>query len=883
MADLIKITELTKNYDISSRTLRYYEQVGLLESIRLPYEKYRFYDEVNVIKLQQILVLRKMQLPIKDIITIYESQNMTVLVQSFVNRINTIDTEIEALTELKSLINDFLQAMMDNGITHISALPLVYEKMEYLLLTKEKRKKITMERLTNISEKITKPLDINIVELTPMRVISSRKKDTDISDLDGFWDWLSINQIPYGTPGSHSLFEYQNDSFDTVIIQKIHEDFINDSPYNDYEFEGGLFAVCTAYVDDDIAQLHHKMIKSFDNNPYFEVDYSHAGSLRHESLVESVISPDNRREKINIYLTVKRRIFNSIHYETNIQINDISVPEIENANPILNEHNIDFSKITPIYNPHYKVLDDGVAEFICWITPRMLSTNVAVKIPFRVDIEFLVESDSERYGYGADEGSLWFSHGNNTYCINAENCADSRLSKHAIVFNQPVIGNRLSFPKIGDIKYDDYNKLTWIIGEKHFAVIINGEVRYCGVDFPYMNLDLYMQKPETIFIGSNGQGKKLFHSIKVSQLKIQPKINVKKGELTMTVKQSNNKLQNIHPIVTLHYGENYWFNGCAKFVMECLGEPDYDYWFFAGLTGDNFAQIFSFNQFRGDGVTDYRLSEAHNYEFIENIFDSCGYASSFIPMKQLINNREMYVQTLVSYIDKGIPVIFNNYGNNPHDRYSWSVFTGYEDYGKTLMYIGGDAVEIDRISLEDALPYDYKQEYEGSTGWIFVGEKKKDIPLAQIYRDRILTLADLLTLKNENYCFGANAFRALANSIENGTFDSITIDKFDAWSMYICYVCNLATNSGGCRGFLEKAMELNPDFAFLEEVIQLYSQTGSLWNNQNGEDLETIGGGFNTTLITLQDKEKRKKIVAKLHEFAECIDKVIKILNKNLK
>lgn len=157
-------------------------------------------------------------------------------------------------------------------------------------------------------------------------------------------------------------------------------------------------------------------------------------------------------------------------------------------------------------------------------------------------------------------------------------------------------------------------------------------------------------------------------------------------------------MQNIHPIVTLHYGENYWFNGCAKFVMECLGEPDYDYWFFAGLTGDNSAQIYSFNRFRGDGVTDYRLSESYNFEFIENIFAYCGYASSFIPMKQLINNREMYVQTLVSYIDKGIPVIFNNYGNNPHDRYSWSVFIGYEDYGKTLLYIGGDTVEIDRIS-----------------------------------------------------------------------------------------------------------------------------------------------------------------------------------------
>jgi hypothetical protein len=27
--------------------------------------------------------------------------------------------------------------------------------------------------------------------------------------------------------------------------------------------------------------------------------------------------------------------------------------------------------------------------------------------------------------------------------------------------------------------------------------------------------------------------------------------------------------------------------------------------FFAGLTGDNFAQIYAYGRFRGDGVTDY--------------------------------------------------------------------------------------------------------------------------------------------------------------------------------------------------------------------------------------------------------------------------------------
>lgn len=50
------------------------------------------------------------------------------------------------------------------------------------------------------------------------------------------------------------------------------------------------------------------------------------------------------------------------------------------------------------------------------------------------------------------------------------------------------------------------------------------------------------------------------------------KIKFKGVELTMVTKQSNNIIPVIHRLVTDEYGENYWFNGCARYVMECLGE-----------------------------------------------------------------------------------------------------------------------------------------------------------------------------------------------------------------------------------------------------------------------------------------------------------------------
>ena len=95
---LVKITDLTKQLGLSSRTLRYYEQVGLISSIRPQFETFRYYDEEAVERLRQIMILRKMQIPVKDIIRIYESPEMSTVVEVFAKKINEIDNEVVALS-----------------------------------------------------------------------------------------------------------------------------------------------------------------------------------------------------------------------------------------------------------------------------------------------------------------------------------------------------------------------------------------------------------------------------------------------------------------------------------------------------------------------------------------------------------------------------------------------------------------------------------------------------------------------------------------------------------------------------------------------------------------------------------------------------------------
>ena len=205
---LVKITDVSGQLEISSRSLRYYEEIGLIQSVRPPFEKYRFYNEETVERIRQIVVLRKMQIPIKDILRIYESRDMRVLVETFVGRLQAIDREMGTLGDLRRIVDGFLHGMLENGIRHLSALPLLYDK---LYKDGGEPGAESYEDLSAAAEALSSPAGVSVVELPPMRMLSSRRKDTDASDAADFWAWLQKEGIEPGAPGSRPLFETQDE------------------------------------------------------------------------------------------------------------------------------------------------------------------------------------------------------------------------------------------------------------------------------------------------------------------------------------------------------------------------------------------------------------------------------------------------------------------------------------------------------------------------------------------------------------------------------------------------------------------------------------------------------------------------------------------------
>ena len=100
--ELQTISQVSKHFNISTRTLRYYEQIGLINSVKQEEYSYRTYDEDIILRLQQIILLRKLRIPLKDIAYILKSENVTLAINTFQQSLSEIEDEIMALTTIKS-------------------------------------------------------------------------------------------------------------------------------------------------------------------------------------------------------------------------------------------------------------------------------------------------------------------------------------------------------------------------------------------------------------------------------------------------------------------------------------------------------------------------------------------------------------------------------------------------------------------------------------------------------------------------------------------------------------------------------------------------------------------------------------------------------------
>ena len=64
---MMTVNEVSKLSGISVRTLHYYDQIGLLHPDQVSEAGYRLYGQASLERLQQILLFRQLEFPLKEI------------------------------------------------------------------------------------------------------------------------------------------------------------------------------------------------------------------------------------------------------------------------------------------------------------------------------------------------------------------------------------------------------------------------------------------------------------------------------------------------------------------------------------------------------------------------------------------------------------------------------------------------------------------------------------------------------------------------------------------------------------------------------------------------------------------------------------------------
>lgn len=128
MSEFIKIREVSLKYDISARALKYYEDMALIQSVKSNDYAYRMYDDANIKRLEQILILRKLNISIKDIQRIFNTAGSEVVLEVLGKKVIDIDEEVALLHELKEIVIAFIRQIEQADFSKDSDVKLLYDK-----------------------------------------------------------------------------------------------------------------------------------------------------------------------------------------------------------------------------------------------------------------------------------------------------------------------------------------------------------------------------------------------------------------------------------------------------------------------------------------------------------------------------------------------------------------------------------------------------------------------------------------------------------------------------------------------------------------------------------------------------------------------------------
>ena len=133
---MLTVKQLSKLAGVTQRTLHHYDDIGLLKPSRVGENGYRYYGDESLLRLQQILFYRELDIPLEDIKKIMGRRDYDVL--------GALRSHKEALQKQVTRLNRLINTV-DNTINHLKGNTIMSDKAYFEGFSEEEQEKYAKE------------------------------------------------------------------------------------------------------------------------------------------------------------------------------------------------------------------------------------------------------------------------------------------------------------------------------------------------------------------------------------------------------------------------------------------------------------------------------------------------------------------------------------------------------------------------------------------------------------------------------------------------------------------------------------------------------------------------------------------------------------------
>jgi DNA-binding transcriptional MerR regulator len=144
---VLTVKQLSKLAGVTPRTLHHYDAIGLLKPSHVGRNGYRYYEEQAVLRLQQILFYRELDMPLAEIKKIMGRRDFDVLM--------ALQGHRSALTRQVSRLNRLIETV-DQTILHLKGIAAMNEHEFFRGFTPEEEEKYSQEAMQMFDPEIVK-------------------------------------------------------------------------------------------------------------------------------------------------------------------------------------------------------------------------------------------------------------------------------------------------------------------------------------------------------------------------------------------------------------------------------------------------------------------------------------------------------------------------------------------------------------------------------------------------------------------------------------------------------------------------------------------------------------------------------------------------------